>query len=80
MVRNLLNKRRKVRRKMLLTANGKEVQVVPNGKGAYRIQFASGGELPENIAGLYTSQRAALIDAISYIEKSKEKVKKTKEE
>lgn len=64
----------------LITANGKEVQVIPNGKGAYKIQFATGGELPEALAGLYTSSRQALIDATSYVEKTKEKSKKTKEE
>lgn len=64
----------------LITANGKEVQVIPNGKGAYKIQFSTGGELPEALSGLYTSSRQAMIDAISYVEKSKEKPKKTKEE
>jgi hypothetical protein len=65
---------------MLVTANGKEVQVIPNGKGAYKIQFATGGELPEYLSGLYTSSRQAAIAAKSYVETTKEKTKKTKEE
>lgn len=64
----------------LITANGKEIQVVPNGKGYYKLQFATGGELPEYLSGLYTSSRNALIAATGYVELSKEKPKKSKEE
>ena len=65
---------------MLVTANGKEVQVVPTGKGAYKIQFATGGEVPEALTGIYTSSRQALIEASLYVERSKDKPKKSKEE
>jgi hypothetical protein len=67
----------------LVTANGKELQVVPTGKGYFKIQFTTGGELPETLSGIYTSSNLALIDAIKYVERSKEKVqqkKTTKEE
>jgi hypothetical protein len=64
----------------LETANGKEVKVVPTGRGAYKIQFTTGGELPEALSGEYTSSSTAYIAAVTYVEKTKEKVKKTKED
>jgi hypothetical protein len=67
----------------LITANGKELQVIANGKGYYKLQFTTGGELPESLSGLYTSNSIATLDAIKYVERSKEKVapkKSTKED
>lgn len=67
----------------LITANGKELKVVSSGTGYYKIQFTTGGELPEHLSGLYTSSNLAYIDAVKYVERSKEKVqpkKSTKEE
>jgi len=58
----------------LVTANGKELKIVIDPKTAhYKIQFASGGELPQALSGLYTSSGMALKDAIGYVEKSKVK-------
>lgn len=41
------------------TPNGKEIQIVPDGRGMYKIQFTTGGELHQVISGLYTSEREA---------------------
>jgi hypothetical protein len=67
----------------LITANGKEIKVVPNGRGYFKLQFATGGELPEDLSGIYTSSNLAYIEAVKYVERSKEKAqpkKSTKEE
>lgn len=66
---------------VLVTPNGKEVQVVNKpGTGHYKIQFASGGEVPEHLSGLYTTVAAAEIAIIHYIKTLEAKSKKTKEE
>jgi len=64
------------------TPNGKELSVL-NQKGTshYKIQFNSGGELPEHLSGLYTSVSTANIAINQYINTLEAKVKKpTKEE
>lgn len=59
---------------MLVTANGKEIAIVnAPGTGHYKIQFTSGGEIPQSLSGLYTSISAAEKAAISYVELSKQK-------
>lgn len=58
----------------LVTANGKELQVIPNGRGYYKLQFTTGGELPESLSGLYTSSSIATLEATKYVERSKEKL------
>lgn len=64
-----------------VTPNGKEIVVVNQpGTGHYKIQFTSGGELPESLSGLYTTVSTANLDIIKYIEIQKSKAKKTKEE
>ena len=67
----------------LVTAGGKELKIVvsPN-SSHYRIQFTSGGELPQYLTGLYTSYAMAEKDAIAFVARSKEEkqTKKTKEE
>jgi len=64
----------------LVTANGKELKVVIDPKTAhYKIQFTSGGELPSELAGLYTTTQVAAIDIIKYIERSKAKAETAKE-
>jgi hypothetical protein len=66
---------------MLVTPNGKEIAVVNQpGTGHYKIQFTSGGELPEELSGLYTTTNSANIAIVSYIERQKQKPKKSKEE
>lgn len=64
----------------LVTANGKEIAIVnAPGTGHYKMQFTSGGELPENLSGLYTSYKQAEKAAVSYINLSQIKAKTTKE-
>lgn len=64
-----------------ITPNGKEIQVVNKpGTGHYKIQFTTGGEVPEYLSGLYTKVSTAEIAIIQYIELLKAKSKKTKEE
>lgn len=64
-----------------VTPNGKELEVVNKpGTGHYKIQFTSGGELPEYLTGLYTTVSLADIAIIQYIKNLETKVKKTKEE
>ena len=60
----------------LTTANGKEIDIVnAPGTGHYKIQFKTGGELPETLSGLYTSIHAARVAAISYVENTQSKKK-----
>ena len=60
------------------TPNGKVIQLVICPKTAHvKIQFASGGELPEELAGLYTSEGFAEKDVIAYLEKLSEKQNKS---
>jgi hypothetical protein len=63
----------------LITANGKELSIVnAPGTGHYKIQFKTGGELPEILSGLFTSYREAEKLAVQYTELSKEKQTKPK--
>jgi hypothetical protein len=39
--------------------SGKELTVVKNGTGLFKLQFTSGGELPKELAGLFTSPSEA---------------------
>ena len=61
------------------TANGKEVQPFRDVKGTWRIQFKTGGELPQELSGTYTTDKQAIKDILVYIEKTKERKPKTKE-
>lgn len=64
----------------LVTINGKELKVVIDPKTAhYKLQFTSGGELPVELTGLYTSAAVATLDAIKYIERNKNKAEAIKE-
>lgn len=63
------------------TPNGKQIAMVICPKTAHiKVQFTSGGELPVELSGLYTSQTDAEKDIMIYIEKlnsaPKEKAKK----
>ena len=65
----------------LITANGKEVAIVnAPGTGHYKIQFTTGGELPQSLTGLYTSAFEAEKAARSYVELSKLVKPKTSKE
>jgi hypothetical protein len=64
-----------------VTPNGKEISIVnQKGTGHYKIQFNSGGELPENLSGLYTSVSTATIAVVQYISTLEAKAKKTTKE
>lgn len=55
------------------TPNGKEIQVVRDAKNSnyLKIQFATGGEIPNDLAGLFTSYRLANIAIDKYLQKKK---------
>ncbi len=60
----------------MITANGKEIEIVPQeGSRHYKIQFKSGGQLPDSLSGLYTSHHMAKRDVNTYlgIDKGKKK-------
>lgn len=62
------------------TANGKEVTTFIDPINAhYRIKFLSGGELPEELSGLFTSVSRAEIAITRYISKGLDKETKKKE-
>lgn len=64
----------------LVTVNGKEIRVAIDPKTAhYKLEFTSGGELPADLSGLYTSAAVATLDAIKYIERNKVKAELVKE-
>ena len=53
------------------TAGGKEIQVFIDPKTAHcKIQFVPGGELPQELAGLYTSAAMADIAVNAYLLRS----------
>lgn len=55
------------------TPKGKDVATFICPKTAHhRIKFVQGGELPEKLSGLYTSERLADQAIVSYIEESKQ--------
>lgn len=60
--------------KTFQTHGGKEIQLVRNNKTAQiNIQFGSGGELPEDLLGIFTSEREAEIAVNAYLERTREK-------
>jgi len=55
-----------------VTPKGKEVATFVCPKSAhYRIKFVQGGELPEALSGLYTSERHADLAISQYLEDAK---------
>lgn len=63
-----------------ITAGGKEIEVFTDPTTAHcKIRFKNGGELPEELSGVFTSKAIANIAVVSYIEKNKTKQTKTKE-
>lgn len=61
------------------TPNGKEIAMVICPKTAHiKLQFPTGGELPVNLTGLYTSETDAIRDILVYIDKLKSKPAPTK--
>jgi len=56
-----------------VTPKGKEVATFICPKTAhYRVKFVQGGELPEVLSGLYTSERVADQAISQYLEESKQ--------
>ena len=59
------------------TPNGKDVATFICPKSAHhRIKFVQGGELPEKLTGVYTSERLADQAIINYIEEDKSTTRK----
>ena len=54
------------------TPNGKVIQVVPCGS-MYRIQFATGGELPKDFQGMFTGLIPAESVIKTYLNRKQEK-------
>lgn len=53
------------------THNGKEIQFYRNPQALFQIRFGGGGELPQELQGLFTSERFAEAAVYSYLEKTK---------
>lgn len=65
--------------KTFTTPNGKEIQIYRDKVSAqYMIQFGSGGELPEELTGIFTNELFAETAINKYLEK--QETKKAKQE
>ena len=63
-----------------VTPNGKEVQVVRDPKTAmFKVQFATGGELPQALSGIFTTERFANVAVTDYINSLPKKKEEDKE-
>lgn len=58
------------------TPNGKKITIVNVGR-LLKIQFTSGGELPEELSGLFTDVRTATIAINKYLETKAPRSKKS---
>jgi len=62
------------------TLLGKKIELFIDPKTAHiKLKFVPGGELPEELTGLYTSERSAEKDILFYLERVKEKKMKIKD-
>lgn len=52
----------------MITPNGKEIQIVGD-RTLYKIQFSTGGQLPKELQGLFTSHTEAKRKIDQYLEK-----------
>lgn len=60
-----------------MSHGGKEIHLFICPKTAHiRIKFVPGGELPEELSGVYTSEEFATKDITKYLDKTKERKKK----
>ena len=60
--------------KTFTTPNGKEIQIFRDKASAqYKIQFSSGGELPEELTGIFTNELFAETAINKYLEKQETK-------
>lgn len=63
--------------KKWITPGGKEIELVPATNSALlKIRFVGGGELPEDLSGLYTEEIKAESAILAYLEKVNAKAKK----
>ena len=63
--------------KTFTTPNGKEIQIQRDPRSAqYFIQFGSGGELPEELSGIFTNELFAQTAINKYLEKQETKKSK----
>ena len=62
------------------TPNGKKIQmkIHPN-TVLIKLEFATGGELPQDLSGLFTTEREATIAINRYLSKQETKTKVSKE-
>lgn len=61
------------------TPAGKTIQLKICPRTAHiKVEFATGGELPACLAGLYTTEREAEISILKYLDTKEEQPKKTK--
>lgn len=57
-----------------VTEGGKKIQLVVDSKSAlYRFQFVPGGELPQELSGLFTQEKYAIMALNRYLSKNKDK-------
>lgn len=63
-----------------ITSGGKEIQAFRDSQARWKVQFTSGGQLPEELTGLYTSERNAVNAILQYIDKDKNRKSKKTEE
>jgi hypothetical protein len=61
------------------TKGGKELQMVLSPTASLLFQFGSGGELPQELQGIFTSEHVAHQHALAYLNKPEQVSKKTKE-
>ena len=60
--------------KTYTTPNGKEIQIFRDKVSAqYKLQFSSGGELPEELTGIFTNELFAETAINKYLEKQETK-------
>lgn len=62
--------------KTFTTPNGKEVQIIRNARGDTVIQFATGGELPSYLSGIFTSEREAEKAVLYFLTQKEEQAAK----
>lgn len=61
------------------TPAGKKIELITDPKTAHiKVQFVPGGQLPDELSGLYTSERAAEIDVLIYLDRIKDRKPKEK--
>lgn len=63
-----------------MTPNGKEIKIInAPGTGHYKIQFTQGGELPQELDGVFTSSAVAQVAVRNYLLNNKDRFEKKAE-